>query len=267
MRKEGFLLLDDFIDSRKIKEYMFFSFFLNDEEYFFKFNKSRDDVYNELIAEEFAKDYGLECAHYDLGFFHGFKGVITKNFVKPDEQFFNGYNLMEKVFNNDQDKLFNSVSYNNLEFYKSVLDEEQFENLINIFLFDVLLGNCDRHENNIGFIKDEFGDRLSPIYDNEKILSDASILHGFYRLSVDKDDDLKNFFLDPLGYKNIFRKFILKYKKRELVNEKLSIISSENIDKVFDRVEDRIEDFIPEQKRNKSKLLLLKNAEKIKYNL
>lgn len=267
MRKEGFILLDEYIDSRMLKEFMFFPFNLGEDEFFFKYNKSMFDVYNELIAEEFAKDYGLECAHYDLGYFHGFRGVITKNFVKPGESFYCGCNLMEKVFNNDEDKLFNSVSYNNLEFYKSVLDEEQFENLINIFLFDVLLGNCDRHENNIGFIKDEFGDRLSPIYDNEKILSDASIIHGFYRLSVNKEDDLKNFFLDPLRYKNIFRKFILKYKRSELVREKLDIISKTNIEKVLDRVEERIEENIPDSKREKTKLLLLNNAEKIKYNL
>ncbi|MBR3116966.1 MAG: HipA domain-containing protein [Bacilli bacterium] len=267
MRKEGFILLDDYIDSRMVREYMFFSFNYNDCKYFFKFNKSQFDVYNELIAEEFAKDYGIECAHYDLGYFHGFRGVISKNFVKPGELFYNGYNLMEKAFNNDQDKLFQSVDYNNLDFYKEILDESQFESLINIFVFDVILGNCDRHENNIGFIKDELGDRLSPIYDNEKILSDASIKHGFYRLSVSSDDDLKNFFLDPLAYKNIFRKFILKYKKNELVREKLRIISKENIDNVLNRVEDRIDYFLPDKKKNDTKMLLLMNKEKIINNI
>ena len=164
MRKEGFILLDDYVDSRMLRDYMFFSFNYNDSKCFFKFDKSQYDVYNELIAEEFAKDYGIDCAHYDLGFFHGFRGVISKNFIKPGEMFYTGYNLMEKVFNNNEDKLFNSVDYNNLDFYKEHLNEELFEELINVFIFDVLTGNCDRHENNIGFIKDDFGIRLSPVY-------------------------------------------------------------------------------------------------------
>ncbi|MBQ3475457.1 MAG: HipA domain-containing protein [Bacilli bacterium] len=267
MRKEGFILLDDYVDSRMLRDYMFFSFNYNDSKCFFKFDKSQYDVYNELIAEEFAKDYGIDCAHYDLGFFHGFRGVISKNFIKPGEMFYTGYNLMEKVFNNNEDKLFNSVDYNNLDFYKEHLNEELFEELINVFIFDVLTGNCDRHENNIGFIKDDFGIRLSPVYDNEKVLSDTSINHGFYRLSVSKDDDLKNFFLDPLRYNNIFRKFILKYKRSELVREKLEIISNKNIDNILCRVEDRIDYFLPDKKKNDTKKLLLKNKKKIEKDL
>ena len=267
MRKEGYIILDDYIDSRKITDYKFFPFEMNGKKYYFKFNMSRLDVYNELIAEELAKDYGISCAHYDLGSFHGFQGVITEDFVKDKDTYFNGYNIMEKVFKDRKDKLFYSIRNNNLAFYRTVLDDDNFKALINIFIFDALTGNCDRHESNIGFIKNDRGTFISPIFDNEKIVSNLSIENGFYRLSVDEDDDLDIFFNDPLRYKNLFRKFILRYKESKLVEEKLRIISQGNLDSVLDRVEERIDSFIPDIKKEKTKKMLLKNEDKIRSSI
>ena len=262
MRKEGYFVIDDYVDSRMLDSYSFFPFTINDKKYFFKRIGIPNDVYNELIAEEFAKDFEIPCAHYDLGSFHGFQGVISEDFIN-DKESLDGFNLMEEAFKEDQSKLNNCIRYNNLKFYKSFLDEDSFKDLIKVFIFDVFLGNCDRHESNIVFFKDDYGIYLAPLFDNEKILSDASIKHGFYRLSVDENDDLDAFFSDPLRYKNIFRKFILQYKKEELVKEKLWILSDSNIDSVLDRVEDRIEDNISDIKRDIVKKLLIENKYKI----
>lgn len=266
MRKNGYFVIDDYIDSRTIKNYMFFPLTINGEEYFFKWIKNEPDSYNELIAEELAKDFDIPCAHYDLASYHEFKGVITKNFVKKSDFFFSAYDLMKRFLPESETK-YDSIKYNHLDFYKEHVPSDVFEQIKDMFLFDILLANIDRTESNFGFIKNENGIKLAPLYDHEKILSKSSIVEGFYRLAVDKDDNIREFYRDPLRHKNIVRKFILKYKKEELIKKKLDLIAIENIGGIISRVEDRIEADIPDKKVIETKRLFYENSIKIEKQL
>jgi hypothetical protein len=101
---------------------------------------------------------------------------------------------------------------------------------INIFLFDVLIGNVDRNSNNIGFIIDENNNiNFSKLYDNESMLDIDSITNGKYAFKVYKDDDeSKNALYEFLNVSDIDYSNYLK--------DKLWIISEENLKNIFKRI-------------------------------
>lgn len=266
MRKRGYLVIDEYKDHRTIKNLKFFPLSINGEEYFFKCLKHDQNAYYELIAKAIADDFGISCASYDLATYHDSIGVITKNFIKEGDTFFTGFDLMKKVLPESETKL-NTIRYNNLAFYKKHVSEEVFDDIERMLMFDILTANVDRNEDNFGFIQNQNGISLAPIYDNEKILSRSSLIQGFYRLSVDEDDDLNTFYQDPLSYRNIIRKYILKYKKADLLAKKLEIISNNNIENIIDRVEEQTEYDMPNYIKSDVKRLFNDNKLKIERNL
>lgn len=76
-------------------------FWFNDCKYMFKeiFEGSYED-YAELISSELAKEFGIECAIYDLATCDGKLGVITKNFVNEDlgEELISGTVIINEVY-------------------------------------------------------------------------------------------------------------------------------------------------------------------------
>lgn len=76
-------------------------FWFNDCKYMFKeiFEGSYED-YAELISSELAKEFGIECATYDLAICDGKLGVITKNFVNEDlgEELISGTVIINEVY-------------------------------------------------------------------------------------------------------------------------------------------------------------------------
>ena len=76
-------------------------FWFNDCNYMFKeiFEGSYED-YAELISSELAKEFGIECATYDLAICDGKLGVITKNFVNEDleEELISGTVIINEVY-------------------------------------------------------------------------------------------------------------------------------------------------------------------------
>lgn len=153
--------------------------------------------YAELFAEEIAKILGFENAHYDLATLNGYEGVISYNFLKDDEEYLTGYDITSEYYENfileDEElaKMYNIDlendtigeiidKLNNLDSIWSIL-EEKYKNdfykreiIFNIMdkavdklMFDILTVNVDDHGDNWGLV----GDRLAPLFDNERILN------------------------------------------------------------------------------------------------
>ena len=111
--------------------------------------------------------------------------------------------------------------------------EQLMEQIVNLFIFDVLLSNSDRHISNYGLIKNDKTISLAPIFDNEYILSS---LEGYYSLGIDSSD-----------YRNeqeihFLSKFLEISDSRyiQLIKSKLWIISKENVLRTIERIEKRI---------------------------
>ena len=259
---DGFIDISD-LKSNKMSVFRnVYTLDFNNKKYYFKTIYSIDTIYNELIAEEIAKDYNIPHIHYELAVLDGNIGVISENFVKDNEEYINMDNLLKKVYSNSKDK----TNHNNLTDIWDALDitfknNELVENLmnqiVNIFLFDILIANNDRHDENYGIIVGN-NIKISPVFDNNCMLSDISLYEGEYSITIDQDSNEEN---------NIIQEFLsvssLEYT--ELLKSKLWIIEENNINKVLERVEKRINRKIEERYKTSIKRkfsLQLKNIKK-----
>ena len=87
---------------------------------------------------------------------------------------------------------------------------------------------------------------------DEKMLDDNSIYYGDYCIGIDEND--YSIFPDELEiYDNIIYKFINESSSyyKELLEDKLKIITDENVNKVICSVEERIKTKIPHQFKRK----------------
>lgn len=140
-----------------------------------KFEKgiSWEDV-TELIAAEIGTIYGLEMMKVEIVTRNGERGCLLRNFVdelhaKGYEEggvlleiFAEGYNELQEsdVRNIDLiDKGFTMLTQ--FEYWESI--KEVF---LDMLLFDILIGNQDRHPFNWQILYFDSGYRFSPIYDN-----------------------------------------------------------------------------------------------------
>lgn len=215
-----------------------FSFNYKSDIYFYKYN-FMNMPYNELVAEELAKDFNILCVSYDLAILSTNKGVLSKNYKKENVNYVSGTEILLDFCKNNR----NTYQTNNLEGIWDALEyryrnhhnkrkilEKLMQKIVNIYIFDILLRQSDRHSDNWQIM--EYGDEvdIAPLYDNERILY---AFDGTNYVSIKSDD---------LPYENLwysiknFQK-ISSEKYRDIIQEKLWIISEENLYRVFERIE------------------------------
>lgn len=224
-----------------------FSFNYHGEQYFYKYNE-KIIPYSELIAEELAYDFGLECASYSLAELNGKKGVISHSYNEKNTNYISGSDILlnsysEKLKLNDSYKEFEIENYNNLEAIWDALEKRYYNNpnrskivsklmyqIINMFIFDIIICNYDRHSDNWKIMESNSEISLAPIYDNEGILitKDDNAL-----VSITLDNKNRSFLWDNL----IYFLGVSSDEFSDIIRNKLWIISEENINKIFSKVE------------------------------
>ena len=180
-----------------------------------------------MIAEEIAKEYGLKCANYDLASYDGMIGTISENFLLDNDKF---YYLSEIIGNNNNienilKKLYDR--YNNMEVISALKNE-----LIDIFIFDILIANHDRHTDNLGIIESSGDIHFCPVFDNDLMLDYRSIYGGDYSLTINQnsnEDDLIKVISE--NSENIYF---------DKLSQSLQIITSKNITQILNKVENKI---------------------------
>lgn len=236
-----------------------------------------DESYAELISEEISKILGMPTAHYDLATFNGEKGVISYNFIKKEDSYYSGFDIItdfyeQKLENNSELSELYGIDYyrndiddvldklNNLEDvwiileekYKGFHDKERIvsrivNGLVDKLIFDILTVNVDDHCDNWGELDSlEDGRILAPQFDNARIIN----LH-------------KNIFIEKTNSKETLQDKELVFtvdnskirKPLEVLDHFLKVSSSEytdlvirkvntlkdNIDNVPSRIENRTE--------------------------
>ncbi len=151
-------------------------------------------VWGELVSSEIARELKIPCAEYRAGSLHGKKGIISKSFLTNDSTLKLGSELFQKFCESDQfnkgDVLGNKTLIhstpddeanvflhflNNLEQVKKIiLNQEasvQQKNQIiffftQMFLFDLITLQTDRHSHNWGIIQEKNNIHLCPLFDN-----------------------------------------------------------------------------------------------------
>lgn len=119
---------------------------------------------SEKLAYEIAKVLGYDCAKIELAVDNDNKiGVL--NYYFSDR--FNAPHTDIVAYLNKDTKERNS--YYTISNIKSVLDDidtDLFKNFIKIMIFDALIGEQDRHEENWGITEKQGKSFISPLYDN-----------------------------------------------------------------------------------------------------
>ena len=215
----------------EIKKKMYFStaiiFSYLGEDYYYKSNKSISNIYNELVAEKIANRLSIPCCEYYLGSYNESLGTISKMFSK--DNYFSMSDLLIGTYGITKNKN-NLEDINNMfdEIFPKEVSDKLKKELLDIFLFDALIGNCDRNTDNYGLII-KGSPRFAPLFDNENMLSEHSIYYGNYTLGIDKyDDDDENI---------LYKLFAGKEEAKERLKEMLPVISDDSLEEIFEELE------------------------------
>ena len=160
------------------------------------------DAYNEVCSEklsyEIAKVLGYECARIELAIDDDCKvGVLNYLFIdllNNNEQHIDAVSYLN-IYNQRREEYY---KLSNIKIRLDNLNKDFFNSFIKILVFDALVGERDRHEENWGIISKNNKSEIAPLYDNG-----CNLLREF------KNEKFANKFYD--GIKD-FDKYILRSK-------------------------------------------------------
>ena len=162
-------IVDNYTEGRKPK------IWLSDGQnlFLFKINAMNYENYAELIASELAQQCGLETAHYDLAIYKGKTGIVTPNFLKPNDIIISGEEILNDGTKIARQNNFKITLDNSLESIVIALNlrygftniDEIINSLISMWCFDLLISESDRNMRNWSIISNKEGIKLAPIYD------------------------------------------------------------------------------------------------------
>lgn len=138
----------------------------------FKFTKSdyTTEHLSEKIASEIAKLIDINCMNVDIGNYDSRLGSLSYRINNNNENLIEGIQLINKYYPNyNPETLYDSEKeeYYSLDMILHSLDEYDFKlDFLKILVFDFLIGNTDRHQNNWAILKYGHSIRLCPLYDN-----------------------------------------------------------------------------------------------------
>ena len=225
------------VRKRRMNSQFVFSFDYEGETYYYKFD-SLANPYNELIFSFIAADLGIDSLKYDIAKLGVYEGVLSKNFKVPGVKYISGGKLLQKFHGNKD-----YGDYNNLEDIWADLEEyyqdkpnmleivsKLMEKLGRIFIFDLLVGQEDRHPNNWGIVEYPDGNvDLQINLDNARGLIDHPMM---VRIQLPMSRD-------KMYVEDMVSKFqnISSEEFSSLLPNFLWAISEENILKIFARIE------------------------------
>ena len=135
----------------------------DNELYYFKksFKKGQRDFryefWSEIIASELGKNLGFDVLDYHIAYSDDDIGCISKSMISQDnEELVEGGKYLQaydNTFNPDDRKLRHQYTFQLIVgALKSLSLEQYFENLVEIIVFDAIIGNSDRHQENWALI-------------------------------------------------------------------------------------------------------------------
>lgn len=228
-------ILEDSIDQ------FVFSFEYNGLTYYFKFD-SLSNPLNELICYYIAKDMGLDSVFYDLAMIGGFTGNLSIDYKVKNAKYISGEEIINSV-----DKMVDAYKYNNLRgiwhclevYFKDYPNMQEIVaklmmKIVKLFIFDLVTGQEDRHEENWGVVIYENRDvDLQPIFDNSRSLEDDPEF-VYYGLSLEGNSISEN--------DKMIQEFLSVSSSEfsDILPNYLWVIGEENINKIFKLIEEQI---------------------------
>lgn len=143
----------------------------------FKFKKDvgTTDHISECIAYEIAQLLDIPCAKFELGRYHGREGSISYSIIKKSSQnLVEGINFITLLYPEYDPEKFIDVRTErrySIEMVKKSIEEfVPIEGFLKMLMFDYLIGNSDRHQNNWAILIKNDKMEWSPLYDNSSSL-------------------------------------------------------------------------------------------------
>lgn len=131
-----------------------------------KYNKyvNCTELASEKIAYEIAKKLGFDCARIELAEdMNGDQVILNYYFLKNDDIHNDAIFYLRKLGNDRKDY----YTLNKILNFLKEENDKMIDDFLKIMVFDTLVGEQDRHEENWGISKDSKGnEQVSPIYDN-----------------------------------------------------------------------------------------------------
>lgn len=124
--------------------------------------------------------------------------------------------------------------------------ENLMSQLVDIFIYDIFMGQSDRHSYNWGIIESENGIEVQSLYDNERMFGKE--IEFFSLVGENLDEEAPIVFIDRiLSPSETLLEFIQVSSGEYLgrFKDKIPLIEVENINQIISRVERRIESSIP----------------------
>lgn len=138
----------------------------------FKFPKTdkTTEHISEKVASEIANIIGLKCAKIDIGTYNSSIGSMSYLINKEEEILIEGISLISSKYPNyNPENMYDDwkKEYYSLEMILNSLQEYNLtEEFLKIAVFDFLIGNTDRHQNNWAVLRVKDNITMCPMYDN-----------------------------------------------------------------------------------------------------
>lgn len=145
---------------------------VNDEIGLFKFRKSQytTEHLSEKMAMELAELVDIECMKVDIGICNDRVGSLSYRINEKNENLIEGVQLINKYYPDyNPEILYDEIreEYYSLEMILKSLEDYDFQkDFLQIPIFDFIIGNTDRHQNNWAILQKDERIRLCPLYDN-----------------------------------------------------------------------------------------------------
>lgn len=209
-----------------------YTFVWNGTKYYFKEMPMRELV-NELVAIEIGKLVDISVLDLDVATFQQAYGTLSEDFQQPGDQKVSLPDVMQEyaVSSMDDDDtlldFFTVKSLNNLEDIWFALEEKYqdtamvsttMNSLVDIFCFDMLTGQSDRHLGNIELLENENSIRLAPCYDNSSIYGGNRSLLGvdFNDFGTSSEEEKLTKFLTISSQEFVDRFFTMQKKLKDV---------------------------------------------------
>ena len=219
----------------------------NGDKAFFKYEGSGylvSEACSEKMSYEIAKVLGYDCAKIELAYDNdNVLGVLNYLFVKIGcTEHIDAVSYLN--IHSKERTLYYTIS--NIKKTLDELDDTLFNGFIKIMIFDALVGEQDRHEENWGIEKVGENYRISPLYDNgcNLLREFKSEEYAKYYYDNKKDFDAFIYKSKTYIYKEDNKK---KYKHCELIeylNENYHDIVQKEIENLHKLTDNKIEEIV-----------------------